>query len=99
LLLLAINALLPQPPTASWGLFFEVLGKNALFLYVVSECLVSTLYTIPVNGDSAYNWLYEKMFANWLQPHWASAAFAGTFLMVCWGVACIMHVKRWSVKW
>ncbi len=99
LLLLAIQGFLQQPTMASWGLFFEVMGKNALFLYVVSECLVSILYTLPVNGDSVYYWLYEHLFAHWLPPHWASCGFAATFLLVCWGAAYIMHIKRWYVKW
>lgn len=99
LLLMVIHQFTLYKATPMWARFFEVMGKNALFLYVVSECLVSILYTLPVNGDSAYYWLYEQLFAHWLPPHWASCGFACTMLAGCWLVTYGMHVKRWYVKW
>jgi predicted acyltransferase len=43
--------------------FFEVFGKNPLFIYLVSELSVIILYMININGTSLYQWLYQNIFS------------------------------------
>lgn len=99
LLLMVTHQFTLYKATPIWALFFEVLGKNALFVYVLSESLVTVLYTVPIDSSSAYEWVYQNAFGSWAPPYWASCCFACTMLAGCWLVAYWMHVKRWYVKW
>ncbi|MCB0644743.1 MAG: DUF5009 domain-containing protein [Phaeodactylibacter sp.] len=64
--------------------FFEIFGKNSLFIYLLSEYLAITLLFIRVgDGQSLYRTIYEQGFA-WIGPYWASLAFALTFMLFCW---------------
>jgi predicted acyltransferase len=64
--------------------FFEIFGKNSLFIYLFSEYLAITLLFIRVDGEkSFYRALYENAFA-WIGPYWGSLAFAVVFMLFCW---------------
>ena len=42
--------------------FFDVLGKNPLFIHLLSELLVITLYPFKIKGVSSYDWIAENVF-------------------------------------
>jgi predicted acyltransferase len=72
---------------------FAMLGKNPLFIYVLSIVLAKTLYLIPVGEGSAYQWLYASL-AQWFSPTNASLLFALLFVAVHWLVAWWLERKR-----
>jgi predicted acyltransferase len=63
--------------------FFEVFGKNPLVIYLFSEILAITLYTLNVGDISLFNWIFQHGFS-FFAPYWASLAFALSFMLVCW---------------
>ncbi len=49
-----------------WTYFFEILGKNPLFIYLMSELLVTTLNVLKIKDSSAYEWIADNVFVSWL---------------------------------
>lgn len=66
-----------------WTGFFQVFGKNPLFIYLLSELLAIVFYTVEMGDISLYQWLYLHLFsfAGW---YWGSLLFAVVFMLVCW---------------
>lgn len=73
--------------------FFEIIGKNPLFIYVLSGLLATTLYLIPVGGGNAYSALYG-VFRNFSDPYLASLLFALLMVAVLWFVAWVLHKRN-----
>lgn len=82
-----------------WTYFFEVFGKNPLFIYLLSELGVILLYFFRV-GDakqSTYTWLYTNLF----QPagnYLGSFLFAITFMLLCWLVGFFLDKRKIYVR-
>lgn len=73
--------------------FFEIIGKNPLFIYVLSGLLATTLYLIPVDGESAYAALYAA-FCTFADPYLASLLFALLMVLILWCVAWVLHKRN-----
>lgn len=72
--------------------FFEIIGKNPLFIYALSGLLATTLYLIPMGNGSVYSALYSA-FRNIADPYLASLLFALLQVAVLWGVAWVLHKR------
>jgi len=81
-----------------WTYFFEVLGKNPLFIYLLSELLVISLYQFKLKGISAYDWIAENIFISWFGNYTGSFAFALSVLLSCWIVGYIMDRNKIYIK-
>lgn len=58
-----------------WTWFFEIFGRNPLFIYLLSEILVTILYMIKVEpGVNLFHWLYLHIFSY-------SGAYLGSLLL------------------
>jgi predicted acyltransferase len=64
---------------------FEVLGANAIVLYVVSELSEAWLGRTGLHAR-----IYEGWFALWAGARLGSLAFSFTFLLVLWGFAAAL---------
>lgn len=73
--------------------FFEIIGKNPLFIYVLSGLLATTLYLIPVGGESGYAALYG-VFRTFADPYLASLLFALLMVGILWFVAWVLHKRN-----
>ncbi|SDL16193.1 Predicted acyltransferase [Catalinimonas alkaloidigena] len=69
-----------------WTSFFLVFGKNPLFIYLLSEFLVITLFLVSVGDQSLRNWIYQSVYLSLLPPIQASLWFALTIMAICWVV-------------
>ena len=81
-----------------WTNFFVVLGRNPLFIYLLSEILLVTLYLIPAGEMSLQEWIYHNVFENIASPINASLLFAIVFMLVCWSVGYLLDRKKIYVK-
>jgi len=81
-----------------WTYFFEVLGKNPLFIYLLSEILVITLYQFKLKGIVAYDWIAENIFISWLGGYAGSFAFALSIMLSCWVIGYLMDKKKIYIK-
>lgn len=77
--------------------FFQTFGKNPLFIYLLSEYLAITLYSVRVGDQSLFRVIYEAGFS-WLPPYINSLAFALAFMMICWLAGKWLEKKNIYIK-
>ena len=81
-----------------WTGFFEVFGKNPLFIYLLSELLVTVLYMIPVQpGISLYAWIYQNIFSR-AGDYWGSLLFSISYMLLCWSVGYWLDKRKIYVR-
>jgi predicted acyltransferase len=78
--------------------FFEVFGKNTLFIYLFAEVLMSIGWIAHVGKLALFDWLYENGFQWWAGDKNGSLAFAVVFMLGCWLVGWAMDKKRVYIK-
>ncbi|WP_137174075.1 acyltransferase family protein [Massilia sp. HP4] len=78
--------------------FFDVFGKNTLFIYMLSTVGVVALVRLRVGGMSLYQWLYARAILPWTEPYLASFLFALGYMLACWLVAYAMDRRGIYVK-
>jgi len=82
-----------------WTYFFEVFGKNPLFIYLLSELGATLLYFFRVGEqkESLFRWLYINLF----QPagdYFGSFLFAISFMLLCWLVGLFLDKRKIYIK-
>jgi predicted acyltransferase len=93
----------------AWSRFFDVFGKNPLFIFVLSGALPRLLGLIRIpNGTSGsgkpmylspFGWFYEKVCAPiFNDPRNGSLLYAICFIVFMWLIAWWMDKKKWYVK-
>ncbi|HXB45917.1 MAG TPA: hypothetical protein VNV85_17740 [Puia sp.] len=81
-----------------WTYFFQVFGKNPLFIYLLSEVGATVLYVLHAQPKLAvHTWLYENIFKH-AGLYFGSLLFAVTFMLVCWCVGYILDRKKIYVR-
>ena len=81
-----------------WTQFFQVFGKNTLFIYLLSELLVTILFMIPVSPrKSLFNWIFVNIFS-WGGGYIGSLLFAVSYMLLCWSVGYWMDKRRIYIK-
>lgn len=81
-----------------WTYFFEVFGRNTLFIYLLSEVFVILMWSIPVGDDSLYRWIYVNVFRSWAGDLNGSPLFAIWVMLTCWAVGYFMDKRKIYVK-
>ena len=85
-----------------WSKPFEIMGLNAIALFVASVFLIKiTAKTQLGTGETAisiYNWIYQNIFASWAGNFNGSFLFAFVTLLFWYGIAVLMYQKRWFIK-
>lgn len=80
-----------------WTYFFQVFGKNPLFIYLFSEVGVILLWTFSIADQPVYSWLYEHIF-RLVGDYWGALLFAIWWMLTCWLVGWWMDRKKWYVR-
>jgi predicted acyltransferase len=85
-----------------WGKAFEIMGLNAIALFIPSVLLIKITAKTQIgtgeNAISIYNWIYQNIFASWAGNLNGSFLFALVTLFLWYGVAVLMYHKRWFIK-
>ena len=82
----------------NWTRFFNIFGKNPLFLYLLSVLAVKVLVLVSVGDNSnLYRW-FSKVFQNLIPGPVGSLLFAISFMLVCWCIGWILDRKKIYVK-
>lgn len=95
----------------NWSRFFDVFGKNALFVFALSGFLVKVLPLfrwvdhINEKGNPAYtsplNWFYDhvcKAWTTWADPRLGSFLYAVCLLAFYWFIVYWMDKKKIYIK-
>ncbi len=81
--------------TGVW--FFEVFGKNPLFIYLVSELSISIFNMINIKGTPLPQWSYQNIFS--LSGAYVGALlFAVCYMLYCWLVGYILDRNKIYVR-
>lgn len=103
LLLAACYELIEVRKFRRWGWPFEVMGLNAIFVFVASVLLIKTLVKTQVrtgnDAISAYNWVLQHLFLPWTGGVMnASLLIAVMTVLFWWIVAYVMYRQHWLIK-
>jgi predicted acyltransferase len=101
--LLLISALvyiieIKKTATTWWSNFFVVFGMNPLFIYLLSELLVTVLYMIPIGGQSFFGWINNVFFQVIAPGAVGSLLFALVYMLLCWSVGLWLNRRKIYIK-
>lgn len=77
--------------------FFEVFGRNPLFIYLLSELGAILLYFFSAGSKSLFSWIYDNIFS-YAGSYFGSFLFAVTFMLLCWLVGYVLDKKRIYIR-
>lgn len=77
--------------------FFQVLGKNPLAIYLLSELLIVVLYMVQINKIGVYAWIYENIFSK-VGAYFGSFLIAVSYMLLCWSVGYWMDKRKIYVR-
>ncbi|HTL10806.1 MAG TPA: hypothetical protein VL307_21180 [Chitinophagaceae bacterium] len=97
LILAAIIYIVDMQHKRAWTPFFEVFGRNPLFIYLLSEVGITIIYMIPVGKISLFSWLYLHVF-KWTGAYTGALLFAVSWMLICWLVGYAMDKKKIYVR-
>ena len=81
-----------------WFKPFEIMGLNAIFIYVTSIVLIKLLMVNEITKDlSIYQWLNDRLFG-WAGTLNSGAIFAIATVLLWLGVSYLMYRQRWFIK-
>ncbi|MBD2515667.1 acyltransferase family protein [Nostoc sp. FACHB-973] len=102
LLLAACYELIEVRLIRRWGKAFEIMGLNAIALFVASVLLIKILVKTTIgtgeNAPSTYNWIYQNFFASWAGALNGSLFFGIATVLLWWVVGVVMYRQRWFLK-
>ena len=78
--------------------FFEVFGRNPLFIFILAGVLVKTMSRIPVGESNVSGWLYSEVFSAIASPVVASFLYAVCFMLVTWLAGYWLDRKKVYIK-
>ncbi|WP_238320862.1 acyltransferase family protein [Neotamlana nanhaiensis] len=79
--------------------FFNIFGKNPLFIYLFSELFYITLRLIPVTPtQDAFEWFSEVVVQNIFPGSFGAFFTAILFMLVCWSLGWWLNKKRIYIK-
>lgn len=79
------------------GYFFLVVGKNPLFVYLLSELGVVVLYMIHVGRESLFQWIYTHIFIH-AGDYFGAFLFAVWWMLTCWFAGYVLDKKKLYIK-
>ncbi len=79
--------------------FFNIFGKNPLFIYLFSELFYVILRMIPAGGGlDVFEWVSEQIFQQILPGPFGSFVTAIAYVMLCWMLGWWLNRKRIYIK-
>ncbi|WP_199120447.1 acyltransferase family protein [Pedobacter sp. ASV28] len=81
-----------------WTYFFEVFGKNALFIYILAWVIMKIFHLIKVDGSSISSLFYKNVLNSWMADKNASLVFAVLYMLLLWVIGLILDKKKIYVK-
>lgn len=80
-----------------WTPFFEVFGKNTLFIYLFAEIMVILMYWYPTEEGSLYQTIYSAIYKP-LGDNIGSLFFGLSVMLTCWTLGKILDKRGIYIK-
>lgn len=78
--------------------FFEVMGRNPLFIYLLSELGATLLYFFRADERTTlYQWIYTNIFSL-AGDYTGSLLFAVCFMMLCWLTGYVLDKRKIYIR-
>jgi len=98
IIIAALTYIINFKSKTSWTYFFEVMGRNPLFIYLLSELAAILLGFIRLdNKTSLHKWIYNKIFWH-AGAYLGSFLFALSFMLLCWLVGYFLDKKKIYIR-
>lgn len=97
LILTGLIGILEIQRFSTWSYFFVVFGRNPLIIYILSNVLITLLYSISIENESMYTFIYHS-FAEWMNPKTASLLVSVLFMLWCWSIGFWMDRKKIYIR-
>ncbi len=97
IILAVLNYIIQFEKKVQWAKFFQVFGKNTLFIYLLSELLVIVLFTVPVGHSNLFRWIYQNIFS-YAGGYLGSLLFAIAYMLLCWSIGYWLDKKKIYIK-
>jgi predicted acyltransferase len=82
----------------NWTYFFEVFGRNPLFIYLLSELGATLLNFFRIEPKvSLFQWIYRNIFIH-AGDYFGAFLFAVSFMLACWLVGYFLDKKKIYVR-
>ncbi|MFL5730642.1 MAG: acyltransferase family protein [Cytophagaceae bacterium] len=81
-----------------WTEPFLTFGSNAITAYFVAELTARAIGEIHVGDTDLKTWLYEHLFASWLNPYNASLSMALVWVLLLWLPLRQMYKRNILIK-
>ncbi|MBD2386664.1 acyltransferase family protein [Cylindrospermum sp. FACHB-282] len=85
-----------------WSKPFEIMGLNAIALFVASVMLIKILAKTTIgtgeNAPSTYNWIDQTFFISWAGALNGTLLFAIATVLLWFAVALLMYRQNWFFK-
>lgn len=78
--------------------FFEVFGRNTLFLYLAAELGMAVLWLTEVGGRSTMRWIYESAFQPWAGDRPGGLLLALAYSGLVWTLGWVMDRHRLYIR-
>jgi predicted acyltransferase len=102
MLLAACYELIEVRAIKRWSKPFEIMGLNAIALFIASVLLIKVLVKTKIGtGETAlsiYNWINQYLFVSWAGKLNGSLIFGIVTVLLWFGVAVLMYRKNWFIK-
>jgi len=99
ILLAALTYITDFLQRTKWTYFFQVFGKNPLFIYMLSELGATLLWFFRIGDKNqpVHSWLYQNIF-QYAGMYIGSFLFAISFMLLCWLVGYILDKRKIYVR-
>lgn len=82
-----------------WSGFFEIFGRNPLFIYILSELLFVVLVMLHVSPKvNVYDYLNRTIFQVIAPGSFGSFLFAICYMLFCWSIGWWLNKRKIYVK-
>lgn len=81
-----------------WASFFNVFGKNPLFIYLLSELLVVVFYIVRHGNESLFEWVNKGFYQAIFPGAFGSLLFSLSYMLLCWTVGKWLDVKKIYIR-
>jgi predicted acyltransferase len=82
-----------------WSGFFQIFGRNPLFIYILSELLFVVLIMLHVSQiENVYDYINRIIFQVIAPGAFGSFLFAICYMLVCWSIGWWLNKRRIYVK-
>ena len=83
----------------TWGTrFFNVFGKNPLFIYLFSEILVISINLLHIGPLRVYDWIGIHLFQTIAPGPFGSLLCAVAYTLVCWLVGWVLDRRKIYIR-